>query len=59
MKRKEEKKPKKGYWYEFFYEDCVLCGRSTTEKYRVYDRPKPKDYNERHHFKEVACWGHF
>jgi hypothetical protein len=47
------------YWYEFFYEECVYCGRSTEYKRRVYDRPKPKNPEDRHHFSQFACPQHF
>ena len=44
---------KKTYWYEYFIEYCPVCCRDDTYKIRVYDRPKPQNFNERHHFKEV------
>lgn len=53
------KRKKRSYWYEFFEEECVLCMAFEVEKVRVYDRPKPKDYRDRHHVKERACVVHF
>lgn len=52
-------KPKRGYWYEFFYSECVLCGSQRNYKYRVYDRPKPENDSERYHFEQFACGDHF
>lgn len=37
------KKPYRGYWYMFVTRYCEVCGRSETYKYRVYDKPKPKN----------------
>ena len=54
-----KKKPKKGYWYEYFYDECVLCGAHHEHRYRVYDRPKPEEYWQRHHFSQFACDMHF
>ncbi len=59
MKTKKKEGQEKDYWYEFFYEECVLCGRWHEEKYRIYDKPKPKEYKDRHHFRQYACGGHF
>ena len=55
---KKEKKPKKGYWYKFWIEECVLCGRYTEGKYRMYTH-KPKDVMDRYERTETACYGHF
>lgn len=43
----------KSYWYEYFTDYCPVCARSDDYKIRVYDRPKPDTYEERHHFKET------
>lgn len=51
-------KKKKLYWYEFYYQECVLCCKTKTYKERRYT-PKPKDYSMRHHFKQNACSSHF
>lgn len=51
-------KPKKGYWYHFTIETCVLCGRECVTKERRYTE-KPKDYNDRYKYIEYACGGHF
>lgn len=36
------------YWILFTSYYCPLCGRDTTFRERIYDRPKPEDWNERH-----------
>jgi hypothetical protein len=56
--KEKEKKPKKGYWYKFFYEECVLCGAHYEWKERQYT-PKPEDIAERYKHIEYACGGHF
>jgi len=53
-----KEKPKKGYWYKFYYEECVLCGSHREWKERMYT-PKPKDPAERYDFSQYACEGHF
>ena len=35
-------KNKKKYWYKTEITECVLCGYTTKEKFRVYDKPKPE-----------------
>lgn len=59
MEKKKEKKPKSGYWYMHHTEECVLCGAGENYKYRVYDRPKPKDIRDRYEYIEYACHCHF
>lgn len=49
---------KKKYWYKFFYEECVLCGRSSKWKERQYT-PRPKEWWERHDERQYACGDHF
>ncbi len=39
-------KPK--YWYMFYESYCPICAHTEVIKERVYDRPKPKEWNERH-----------
>lgn len=58
MLTKKSKKPKKGYWYKFFYQDCVLCGRENRWKERQYTEP-PKDSQDRHEHRDYACDYHF
>jgi ribosomal protein L37E len=41
------------YWYEYQHDYCPVCGWSDDYKVRVYDRPKPDTYQERHHYEEV------
>lgn len=36
------------YWYMFYEFYCPQCGKTRTIKERVYDKPKPTDYNKRH-----------
>jgi hypothetical protein len=52
-------KPQRKYWYQFVYEECVLCGRYTEYKYRVYDRPRPAEYHKRHLYKQHVCGEHY
>jgi hypothetical protein len=52
-------KPRRGYWYKFYESYCVLCADSEIEKVRIYNRPKPKHWHERHIITEVACDAHF
>lgn len=56
--KEKEKKPKKGYWYKFYIEECVLCGCYEEWKERMYT-PKPKDVMDRYERIETACGGHF
>jgi len=56
---KDKKPRRKGYWIEFFEAECVLCWRGYVDRVRVYDRPKPENYGERHHFDQHACEHHF
>jgi len=42
------------YWYLFTYSYCPVCGREFAyPKVRVYDRPKPELYQDRHIVTEV------
>jgi hypothetical protein len=50
---------RRAYWYEFHEMYCVLCSRTEVERVRVYDRPKPKAWHERHIITETACTSHF
>ncbi len=49
------------YWYRTIYYICVLCGRETVYRERVYfkDELKPKDWSVRHICIEEACGRHF
>lgn len=49
------KQSKKGYWYEFFWIECPVCGRSSSYKERRYTK-KPKDPEKRHHYEQVYDW---
>jgi hypothetical protein len=41
-------RPKRGYWYieESWY--CPQCGHDRTYRERIYDRPKPEEWEKRH-----------
>jgi Zn ribbon nucleic-acid-binding protein len=52
MKTKEKKK----YWYKTEITECVLCGYTTKDRFRVYDEPKPEDTI---FWKDDACSTHF
>jgi len=52
-------KPKRGYWYMHYCEECVLCGRTEEYKFRVYDKPKPEKVEDRYEFSQTACGIHF
>ncbi len=49
------------YWYRTTYYTCVLCGRETVYRERVYfkDKPKPEEWYKRHIHHEEACGEHF
>ena len=45
-------KPKKKYWYKFFWRECPVCGRSDASyKVRMYT-PKPVDARKRHIYQQ-------
>ena len=48
--------PKPGYWYEFDEYYCPQCGSTKIYKGRVYNKPKPKEYEKRHLYKECWCY---
>jgi len=45
---------KRKYWYRDDVEVCVLCGKETHNKERVYNEKEKGTFWE-----EGACWGHF
>lgn len=45
---------KRKYWYRDNVEACVLCGKETHYRERVYNESE-KGIN----YTENACWGHF
>ena len=45
---------KKKYWYVKEIEFCVICGREKKHRYRVYEKPKVKIFEQ-----EYACGDHF
>lgn len=42
------------YWYRDDVEVCVLCGKETHRKKRVYNESEKGTF-----YKEGACWMHF
>ena len=54
---KNQKKNK--YWYFTEITECVLCGKETIVKYRVYDKPRPDDRGDRMVYKQDVCAIHF
>ena len=56
--KKKSEKPRKGYWYLFWLDECVLCGIHEEGKIRQYT-PKPIDPADRYEYSENACPGHF
>ena len=45
---------KRKYWYRYNVEVCVLCGKETHQRERVYNESE-KGIS----CSENACWGHF
>ena len=45
---------KRKYWYRDNINVCVLCGKETHNKERVYDEIEKGTF-----WKDCACWGHF
>ena len=45
---------KRKYWYRDDVYVCVLCGKETHYKERVYNESEKGTF-----WKEDACWGHF
>lgn len=45
------------YWYEFDEYECIMCGGVRRYGSRVYDRPRPVEYSERHHRHDEMCTG--
>ena len=45
---------KRKYWYRDDVEVCVLCGKETHNKERVYNESEKGTF-----WKEDACWEHF
>lgn len=48
------KKNKQKYWYKKEIYACVICGKETVYKERVYEKPEFHTV-----WKNDACWGHF
>jgi len=45
---------KRKYWYRDDIDVCVLCGKETHNRERVYNKSEKGTF-----WKEGACWGHF
>ena len=45
---------KRKYWYRADVEVCVLCGKETHNKERVYNESEKGTF-----WREGACWEHF
>ena len=45
---------KRKYWYRDDVEVCVLCGKETHHKERVYNESEKGTF-----WRDGACWGHF
>ena len=45
---------KRKYWYRDDVDVCVLCGKETHNKERVYNESEKGTF-----WKEDVCWGHF
>lgn len=45
---------KRKYWYRDDIEVCVICGKETHNKERVYNESEKGTF-----WKEGACWEHF
>lgn len=45
---------KRKYWYRDDVEVCVLCGKETHNKKRVYNESEKGTF-----WREGACWEHF
>lgn len=41
-----------GYWILFTLSECPVCGNSSEYQERIFDRPKPDDYNDRHFYEQ-------
>ena len=52
----EKVKPKKSYWIEFDHWYCPPCGGEDIYRTRIYDRPKPESWDERHKRYNYMCY---
>jgi len=55
IRKKAVKRP---YWYKMHCEECVLCGRVSEWRERIYGK-KPDDLNKTYIFEQYACESHF
>ena len=56
MKTDKPRKAKKGYWILYEHMECQVCGdHDVFVKERVFDRPKPKDWEERNEIHISYC----
>ena len=49
------KKLNNTYWYLITIYYCVICGKEDKYRERIYDKPKPENWNERNIFIENMC----
>lgn len=57
-KRKYIKKDTRKYWYKFFEEECVFCGKYSVLKERQYSE-KPKNRSDRYFSTDYMCGEHY
>lgn len=52
---------KQKHWYMIHSEECVLCGRYTQSRERIYEdvRPKPTDLQECYTYRQYMCCSHY
>ena len=55
LKRYYGLKKIKTYWYEFHEWYCPICASIEIHKHRVYNKPKPLNWENRHHEYEEWC----
>jgi hypothetical protein len=55
---KKSKKSMPKHWYSVYYEECVLCGQSTTTRTRIYGE-KPEDPSKCYQERQYVCGEHF
>jgi hypothetical protein len=56
---KKKSEAQQQYWYRFTHYECVMCGYCQTDKERVYDKPRPDRYEERHTYEQTTCSHHW
>jgi hypothetical protein len=62
MNRDRLSPPRRRWWVRFYWQECVLCGKTNNSRERVYYdvEPKPAAFEKRHIIGPTwACEGHF